>query len=112
MSSLKESVTNITTTGSYVIALRSRPLGFKTISLTLTNSDGVNSLKYKVDVSNDPQGAADTWAEEIAEQVLSAGAAAKHVLSGPFVWVAIQVKDASGGSHAIANVYLLAVGIA
>lgn len=111
MPHLKESTTGTTTTSSYVLAQQTRTIGFTKISVLVTNSDGTNSIKYKILGSNDPQGGTNTFAEDVSEQTLTAGSAARHVLSGPFVWIQVQVKDASGGSHGIANVYLLAVGL-
>jgi hypothetical protein len=112
MPHLKASTTSITTTSNYALAQQTRIIGFTKITVLVTNSDGTSSIKYKILGSNHPQGAANTFAEDVSEQTLTAGSAAKHVISGPFIWIQVLVKDASGGDHGIANVYLLAVGIA
>jgi hypothetical protein len=108
---LNQAVTNLPSTSSYTSLLKARIIGFPKTSITITNSHGSYGIKYKILVSNHPQGIADTWAEEKAEATLAAAAAASYTITGPFVWVDVQIIDASGGSHGIGNCWLQATGI-
>ena len=91
--------------------MRAKILGLRNCTIVLTNSHGSNGIKHKIQVSNDPHGADGTWAEEKAETVLAAGAAASHALSAPFVWVDVQIVDESAGNHGIGNCWLQACGM-
>jgi hypothetical protein len=111
MPSVKQESTNQPSTASYATLLRARVIGFTKCTLTVTNSDGVNAIKFKILVSNDLQGAANTWAVEKTEDVLAAGAAYPHILSGAFCWVDVLIVDESAGDHGIGNCWLQACGL-
>jgi len=108
---VKQETTAQNTTSSYASLLRARVIGFPHATIVVTNSHGSYSLNYKVLTSNDPKGAANTWAEEKAEATLAAGAVARHVLTGAFCWIDVQIVDTTGGQHAIGNAWLQACGI-
>lgn len=111
MPHLEQSKTGQASTNSYDSLLKARIIGFPKTSITITNSHGSYGIKYKILVSNHPQGLADTWAEEKAEATLAAAAAASYTLTGPFVWVDVQIVDASSGNHGVGNAWLQSVGV-
>jgi len=80
-----------------------------TIVLTNTGESGAH-IDWKVLVSNDLEGAAGTWAEDKAEATLNQGATIRHVITGPFFWVEVQVKSNVSGKSGLGNCWLMAVG--
>lgn len=94
--SLKNYVTG-TTTDSYVDALDWACEGWQRKTIILKNTDGANSLDYKVLVYAYPSG---NSYEEVSETLLSAGSTAKIVLNDTYAEVKVQVKAASAGNQA------------
>jgi len=81
-------------------------------TVIVRNQHGSHGLKYKILASNDPQGAANTWAEEKAEDTISGGSdPVRHVLTGPFVWVKIQIKSNGPSESPQASAWLMAIGV-
>jgi len=105
---LQEEKTGQATTDSYASLLKSKLTELSKVSVVVSNSHGSNSIKYKVLASNDPDGAAASFAEDKTEATLAAGAAERYVLTGPFVWVDVQVRAATGGSQGTGNAWLYA----
>ena len=81
-----------------------------TIVLTNTGETGA-TIDWKVLVSNDPEGAANTWCEDKSEATLLISTGVKHVLSGPFFWVDVQIKSNVSGKSGLGNCWLMAVGL-
>jgi len=105
---LQEEKTGQATTDSYASLLTSKLTELHEVSVVVSNSHGSNAIKYKVMASNDPDGAAASFAEDKAEATLAAGAAERHVLTGPFVWVSVLIKASIGGSQGTGNAWLYA----
>ena len=99
------------TTASYATLLKVRLTEPTKATVVISNGDSSNGLKYKILVSNDPEGAASSFAEEKAEAVLAANATARYVVSGSFLWIDVQVVDNVPASHAIANAWLHSCGV-
>jgi len=97
---------------AYASLLKVRVLSRTAGSLVIKNQHATATLKYKILVSNDPQGGANTWAEEKAEATL-AGAAipVRVVLTGPFVWVDVQIASNGAGESPQGSAWFLAVGL-
>jgi len=96
---------------AYASLLKARIPARTNASILLTNSGLTGAtIDWKVLVSNDPEGAADTWAEDKAEATLLIATGVKHVLSGPFLWVDVQIKSNVSGKSGEGNCWLMAVG--
>ena len=80
-----------------------------TIVLTNTGLTGAH-VDWKVLVSNDVEGAGDTWAEDKAEATLNQGSTIRHVISGSFLRVDVQIKSNVSGKSGEGNCWLMAVG--
>lgn len=111
MPQVNQTTLNIASTTVYASAQKAKILELRESSLVIHNPHETNGIKWKIQVSNEPQGAPDSWAEEKAEATLAPGATDSYTLSGPFVWVNVLIVDASGGAHGLANIYLQATGI-
>lgn len=98
------------TTASYATLLKARITEPTKATVVITNSHGSNGLKWKILVSNDPEGASSSFAEEKAEAVLAANAAVQHSVSGAFAWIDVQIVDNVEGNHATGNAWLNACG--
>lgn len=99
-----------TSTASYATLLKCRIIGRPKSSMTIHNA-GANSIKWKVLVSNDPQGTTGSWGTEKAEDTLTAGSSEPYVISGCFGWIDIQIVDATAPNHGTCSAYLYATGI-
>jgi len=96
---------------AYASLLKARIPARTNASIVLTNSGLTGAtIAWKVLVSNDPEGAADTWAEDKAEATLLIATGVKHVLSGPFLWVDVQISSNVSGKSGEGNCWLMAVG--
>jgi hypothetical protein len=93
----------------YVSILKERLPEIPSVSIVIANSHATKKISWKVLVSNDPEGASGTWAEEKAAADLNATTVAKHVLSAAFVWVDVQIKSEDSTSPSSA-IWLLGVG--
>lgn len=111
MPNLNQTVINQNSTTSYVTLLKARIIGFPKCTIVITNSHGVNGIKFKVFVSNDVTGNTTSFAIDKDETTLAAGAASTHVLTGSFAWVDVKIIDSSSGNHGIGNAYLQATGV-
>lgn len=113
MPHVKQENTDLTSTNSYATLLKAKICGRTDATVVISNSHTSNWIKYKVLVSNDEEGAANTWVEDKAEAVLnnSTSTIASHVLTGPFLWVDVQIKSNSDGVHGTGNAWLHAVGL-
>lgn len=111
MPSVKQETTNQVSTTSYMPLLTACIIGFPKCTVVVTNSDGVNGIKYKILVSNHKNGASSSYAEDKAEATLAAGSVERHVVTGCFGWVCVKIIDASAGDHGIGNAWLTACGV-
>ena len=103
--------TGLVAAAAYASLLKARIPARTNASILLTNSGLTGAtIDWKVLVSNDPEGAADTWAEDKAEATLTIATGVKHVLSGPFLWVDVQIKSNVSGKSGEGNCWLMAVG--
>jgi hypothetical protein len=69
-------------------------------------------LKYKILVSNDPQGTASSFAEEKAEATINGGTVpVRHVLTGPFLWIEIQIMSNGPSESPQASAWIMAIGV-
>ncbi len=87
-----------TTTNDYVSALDLDARGMRSKTIILKNTDGSNSLKYKLLVS--VMYSHGEQAEEVAEATLATGAVAKFRYVGAYARMILQVKAASAGNQA------------
>jgi len=106
-----QEITAVASTNAYQSLLKCRIPERTKSSLILTNSHAANDIKFKVLVSNDPQGSAASFAEEKSEATLVALASVRYVLTGVYAWVSIEIIDSSSGSHGIGNCWMMAVGV-
>jgi hypothetical protein len=111
MPSIKQSTLNQNSTSGYASLLRAKITGRTAATITIANNDGANGILWKVMVSNDPEGATGTFAEDKVEDSLAAGGSSKHVVTGAFAWVDVMFKDESSGNHAACSAWLQAVGV-
>lgn len=97
---------------SYASLLKAKIIGRTDASIILSNTGlSGHTIKWKVLVSNDPEGAADTWAEDKAEATMNAGATpVRHVLTGPHLWVDVQFASNDAGESGEGNAWLMTVG--
>jgi hypothetical protein len=96
-------------TGTYTSVLKARVPELTKVSIVVANAHATATLNWKVLVSNDPEGAAGTWAEEKAEAALTGTSVSKHLVSQPVIWVDVQIQSTDTSSPQ-ANVWLLGVG--
>jgi hypothetical protein len=98
---------------NYASLLKSKIVGRTNATVVLSNTGLTgHTIKWKVLVSNDPEGASGTWSEEKAEATLNAGATpVRHVVSGPFCWCDIQIASNDPGESGEGNCWLMAVGL-
>lgn len=89
--------TDGSTTAVYVDVLDWETKHVSLKRILLKNTDSTNGLKYKLLCYMYPSG--DSY-EEVAEKTLAKGETAKFTYTKPFARMILQVKDASGGSHA------------
>jgi hypothetical protein len=100
--------------GTYTSLLKAKLHSRTATTLVIANLHASHNLKWKVLVSDDPEGAANTWAEEKAEATINGAATVapvKHVISGPFCWVDVQIMSAGPAESPQASAWLLAVGL-
>lgn len=98
------------TTNTYASLLKAKILPRTDGSIVLYNSHATAALRWKVLVSNDVEGAANTWGEEKAEATLAALTPIRYVLTGPFIWVDVQVASNVTDTPSEANCWLQACG--
>jgi len=96
---------------AYASLLKARIPARTNASIVLTNTGESGAhINWKVLVSNDPEGAAGAWGEDKVEAVLNQGSTVRHVLTGPFLWVDVQIKSNVSGKSGEGNCWLMAVG--
>ena len=96
---------------AYASLLKAKIPARTNASIVLTNTGLTGAhIDWKVLVSNDPEGAAGAWADDKAEATLNQGATIRHVITGPFVWVDVQIKSNVSGKSGEGNCWLMAVG--
>jgi len=89
--------------------LKAKIISTKKASIVLVNQHASKLINWRILVSNDPEGAAGTWAEETTSAELAADTPVRYVLTGAFVWVDVQIQSEDSASPQ-ALVWLLAVG--
>ena len=106
-----EGSTTLTTNyTNYVSILKTRNTeAVVNVSLIIRNSHATDAIDWKVLISNDLEGISTSFAEEKSEASLSALTLAKHVLSGPFIWIDVQIKSIDEDSPQ-ATVWQVAAG--
>jgi hypothetical protein len=109
---LIEKTTDQYSNATYTKLLRTRLTSRTLASVIVRNQHATATLKYKILVSNDETGDVNTFAEEKAEATL-AGAAIpiRYVLTGPFVWVEIQIMSNASAESPQASAWVVAVGL-
>lgn len=106
---MNQSKTEQATTNDYATLLKVRCCEFESVTAVLKNSAPVNSLDYKINVSNDPQGT--TYAALTldvsgnTEKTLTAGSLVPFDFP-LYLWYDIQVKSTSPDNPAEANAWL------
>ena len=85
------------TINDYANALDWPCLGFGTKNIVLKNTDGANSLKYKVYTYAYDSG---NYYEEIAETALGPDDKAQIILEYAYAKVVVKVKSSVGDAHA------------
>jgi len=96
---------------AYASLLKARIPARTNASIVLTNTGESGAhIDWKVLVSNDPEGAVNTWCEDKAEATLNQGSTIRHVLTGSFFWVDVQIKSNVSGKSGLGNCWLMAVG--
>jgi hypothetical protein len=105
---IRQQVEAYTTTSAYASALKMKLTGLKNFTLSLENTHNSNALKYKILVTNDPNGI-NGWYTKVDETTLAHNSADDVELNVLYEWVDLQVKDASSGNHATLNAYARAV---
>ena len=95
-----------TTVNAYADALDVDLRGAKALTVVVLNTDGVNSLDYKV-LARHADYAGGTDEEEQAEQPLAAGAKGLVQLIKGYSRIKIQVKSTVADSHATYTVKYL-----
>ena len=99
---------------AYASLVKAKILGKTQCTLVIKNHHASHALNYRVLVSNDPEGAAGTWATDKAATAI-AGAATpvpiEYELTGPYVWIDLQVASDGTDESPQASAWLLAVGL-
>jgi len=85
-------------------------------TIFLTNSHAANTIQYRHDESNDPEGADGTWVQvrtwtDIAPYAASPANGKKIAIIGLPLWIRIQVKTKTGSSHGTANGWFKGTGL-
>lgn len=97
---------------AYASLLKTRIPARTNATVVLSNIGETGAtINWKVLVSNDSEGAANTWAEDKAEATLLISTAVRHVLTGPFLWVDVQFASGVSGKSGVGNCWLMAVGL-
>jgi len=99
---------NQASTGSYASILKAK-LGGLYASIVVLNLDAVKDLKYKVLLSNDPDGASASYGEDKAETTIQESATGFHITTIPSHWVDVQIKEASALESPHASCWLIGV---
>ncbi len=105
-----EEKTDQASNATYTSLLKSKILSRLYTSLTIYNAHASHQLKYKILVTNDSDGV-DGWAEDKAEATLAGLTGVKYNITGPFVWVDVQIMSNGSGESPHASAWLHAVGL-
>jgi len=105
----KQETLNQATTNAYASLLKAKITDLNNCSIVVKNRGGSNVADWKVLISNDPEGASGTFAEEKAEAQLATNTLAKHEIAQPVVWVDVQVKANAAGSQTNMDCWLYAM---
>lgn len=98
--------------GTYTTLLKARVSARTNASVVVANAHASHNLLFKVLVSNDVEGANGTWAEDKAETTITGGSnPIRHVLTGPFIWIDVQIKSVGAGESPHGSAWLLGVGL-
>jgi hypothetical protein len=102
-----------TSTNSFASILKMKVYGRRQITVVISNSHATNIIQYRVLVSNDEEGAANTWAIDKADTDVVANNVTleRHVVTGAFVWVDVQIKSKTADTHGTGNCWMYAVGL-
>ena len=104
--------TGLVAVAAYASLLKAKIPARTNASIVLTNTGESGAhIDWKVLVSNDPEGAVNTWSEDKSEATLNQGSTIRHVLTGSFFWVDVQIKSNVSGKSGLGNCWLLAVGV-
>ena len=110
MTNVKQETTDQYTNGSYASLLKTRIPDIVNATLVIRNQHATHSFKWKVLISNDPDAASTSFAEDKAEATLNPATQVRHVITGPFVWVDVQIMSDTAGESPQASAWLLGVG--
>lgn len=82
--------------------------------LIVTNSHATYTIQYRIDESNDPEGATGSWVEntdwtDVAPYGTDPGNAKKHTFNPAPVRIRVQIKD-KATNHGTGNAWLKGVG--
>ena len=112
MPHVQASITDRYSSTAYTKLLRAFLSERTNTTIIVKNQHATHHLKFKILVSNDLHGAANTWAEEKAEATINGGTApVRYVLTGPFLWVEIQIASAGTDESPQASAWVVAVGL-
>ena len=102
-----------TSTNDMASILKMKVYGRRQITVVISNSHPTNIIQYQVLVSNDEEGAANTWAINKAATDVAANNVTleMHVVTGAFVWVDVQIKSKIADTHGTGNCWMYAVGL-
>ena len=99
---------------AYVSILKAKTLSKTHCTLVIKNHHATHTLNYQVLVSNDPEGAAGTWAVDKAETAIVGATTpvpVEYKITGPYVWIDLQIASDGSGESPHASAWLLAVGL-
>ena len=102
-----------TSTNSMVSILKMKIYGRMQLTVVISNSHAANVIQYRVLVSNDEEGAVNTWAIDKTDTDVVANnvTLGSHVVTGAFVWVDVQIKSKTTDAHGTGNCWAYAVGL-
>jgi len=102
-----------TSTNAFVSILKMKVYSRKQITVVISNSHPTNVIQYRVLISNDEEGAVNTWAIDKTDTDVVANSVTleRHVITGAFVWVDVQIKSKVEGDHGTGNCWMYAVGL-
>lgn len=107
---IQKNETAILSDGSYKTLLKSKFVGRTVASLVIRNTHATDSLKWRVVVSDDPNGAADSWGILKAEDTLTGNTVTPYAVVGTFCWVSIEIMSNGAGESPAGYCWMMAVG--
>ena len=84
-------------------------------TVIIINSHAANTIQYRLDYSNDREGADSTWYEkqawtDVAPYADNPANAKQHDINPTPLYIRVQIKTKTGTSHGTADAWLKAAG--